>query len=73
MAVRHVAAGGVESLQVPQENLEVSQPPDPRSYDPAINWFAWILPSYLPPGQYSLPRGSGRGRMTMGARGGGGG
>ena len=25
-----VAAGGVESLQVPQEDLEVSQPPDPR-------------------------------------------
>jgi len=23
------AAGGVESLQVPQEDLEVSQPPDP--------------------------------------------
>ncbi len=25
-----VAAGGVESLQVPQEDLEVSQPPDPQ-------------------------------------------
>jgi hypothetical protein len=24
-----VAVGGVESLQVPQEDLEVSQPPDP--------------------------------------------
>ena len=24
-----VAAGGVESMQVPQEDLEVSQPPDP--------------------------------------------
>ena len=25
-----VAAGGVKPLQVPQEDLEVSQPPDPR-------------------------------------------
>ena len=25
-----VAAGGMESLQVPEEDLEVSHPPDPR-------------------------------------------
>jgi hypothetical protein len=35
-----VAAGGVESLQVPQEDLEASQPPDP-----AINQFLAAAPS----------------------------
>jgi hypothetical protein len=33
-----------ESLQVPQEDLEVSQPSDPCSYDPAINQFLSVAP-----------------------------
>jgi hypothetical protein len=39
-----VAAGGDESL-VPQEDLEFIQPPDPHSYDPAINQFLAVAPS----------------------------
>ena len=40
-----VAAGGDESLQVPQEDLEVSQLPDPCLYDSAINQYLAGAPS----------------------------
>jgi hypothetical protein len=44
-AAREQREEGEECLQVPQEDLEVSQPPDPCSYDPAINQFLAAAPS----------------------------